>query len=79
METNTELSAIIAQLEDQQAEMDDLKIMRKATMDMAKSKGYQPKYLTKVLQRRRKEREEVLEEDAILRALEEELGMDVLK
>lgn len=77
--SNSDLDEIMAQLEDLESQAADLRIMKKATMDTAKAKGYNPKHLNKILARRKKERQEVLEEDEAIRALESELGMDVLK
>ena len=74
---NSRLESLIAAIEQIESERVTLNEDKKQYMQEAKALGYDTKLINRVLQRRKKERAEVLQEDADLQAYEEELGMDM--
>lgn len=74
---NSTLSEIIEILEEADAVISDQREIKKGALQVAKSAGYPPALVNKIVARRKKDRQEVLRDDADLRAFEEELGMEV--
>ena len=74
---NSRLNSLIASIEQIEAERQTLNEDKKEYMAEAKALGYDTKLINRIIQRRKKERAEVLQADADLRAYEEELGMEM--
>lgn len=75
---NSELEPILEAIDLLDDERAELLIQKNEMLKQAEEKGYPKKIVRKILQRRAKERAEVLEEDQQLNQFEEELGYDVL-
>ena len=78
---NSTIEEIVKQIEDQELIISAAREIQADVYKAAAMKGYHKAYLRKVIGRRKKERQAILEEDAAIAALEEELGMptDILE
>lgn len=75
--TAEELNQFIERIERIAAEKDELADQHKEVMAEAKGRGYDTKVIAKVVARRKRDREDVAEEDAILELYEESLMVSV--
>ena len=74
---NSRLNSLIASIEQIEEERQTLNEDKKEYMAEARALGYDTKLINRIIQRRKKERAEVLQADADLRTYEEELGMEM--
>lgn len=70
-----ELRAFVERYEQLEAEKKDIADLQKEVMAEAKSRGYDTKILRKIVALRRKDPQEISEEEAILELYKEALGM----
>lgn len=70
-----ELRAFVERMERLEAEKKDIADQQKEVMAEAKSRGYDTKVLRKVIALRKKDPQELSEEEAILELYKEALGM----
>jgi uncharacterized protein (UPF0335 family) len=72
---SSELRAFVERYERLEAEKKDIADQQKEVMAEAKSRGYDTKVLRKVVALRRRDPEDVSEEEAVLELYKEALGM----
>lgn len=70
-----ELRQFIEQFEQLDAEKQDIAERQKEVMAEAKARGYDTKVMRKVIALRKRDRDEIAEEEAILEMYKEALGM----
>ena len=73
--TANELRQFVERIERLDAEKADLSEQRKEVLAEAKSRGYDTKVLTKVLALRKRNKDDIAEEEAVLDMYKEALGM----
>lgn len=73
--TADELRQFVERLERLDAEKKDIADQRKEVMAEAKGRGYDTKVLTKVLALRKRDSDDIAEEEAVLEMYKEALGM----
>jgi uncharacterized protein (UPF0335 family) len=73
--TAEELRQIVEGIERLQAEISDQKEIVKEHFASAKSRGYDVKVLRKIIAQRKRDRDDIAEEEAILEMYKEALGM----
>ncbi len=73
--TSGELRAFVERFERLEAEKKDIADQQKEVMAEAKSRGYDTKILRKVVALRKKDPQEISEEEAVLELYKEALGM----
>ena len=73
--TAGELRLFVEQIERQQYDMDDIKEFMKETYAELKSAGYDPKVIRKLVALRKRDKDDVAEEDAIMSLYMEALGV----
>ncbi|MGG7644475.1 DUF2312 domain-containing protein [Rhodovulum sp. YNF3179] len=73
--TREELRSFVERFERLEAEKKDIADQQKEVMAEAKSRGYDTKVLRKVVALRKKDPQEVSEEEAVLELYKEALGM----
>jgi len=73
--TASELRQFVEQLERLDAEKKDLAEQQKEVMSSAKSRGFDTKVLRKVIALRKRDKDEIAEEEAVLDMYKEALGM----
>lgn len=71
-----ELRSFVERFERLDAEKKDIADQQKEVMSEAKARGYQTKILRKVIALRKRDRDEIAEEEAILELYRAALGMD---
>ena len=74
--TADELRQFIEQIEQFDAEIDDVKEQRKECLAEAKGRGYDTKVLLKVVALRKRKPDEIAEEEAVLEMYKQALGMN---
>lgn len=75
MSTNGQLKAIVERIERQEEAKSEIQDEIKGIYLESKSAGYEPKILRKIVARRRRDPEERQNEDALMDAYMNELGM----
>lgn len=73
--TAAELRQFIERYEHLQAEKQDIADQQKEVMAEAKGRGYDTKVLRKIIAMRKRDRDDIAEEEAILEMYREALGM----
>ena len=73
--TAGELRAFIERYEHLEQEKKDIAEAQKEVMAEAKAQGYDPKVMREVIKRRKKDRDQLAEEEAILEMYEQAMGM----
>ena len=73
--TANELRQIVERIERLDAEKKDLAEQQKEVMAEAKSRGYDTKVLRKIIALRKREADDIAEEEAVLEMYKEALGM----
>lgn len=73
--TADELRAFVERIERLEAEKKDLAELQKEVMAEAKGRGYDTKVLRKIVALRKKDPQEISEEEAVLELYKEALGM----
>ncbi len=73
--TSSELRAFVERFERLEAEKKDIADQQKEVMAEAKSRGYDTKILRKVVALRKKDPQEISEEEAVLELYKDALGM----
>lgn len=73
--TSQELRQFIEQFEQLDAEKSKLAELQKEVMAEAKGRGYDTKVMRKIIALRKRDRDEIAEEEAILEMYKEALGM----
>ncbi|MGI9395841.1 MAG: DUF2312 domain-containing protein [Boseongicola sp.] len=73
--TADELRQFIERLERLEAEKRDIADQQKEVMAEAKGRGYDTKVMRKVISLRKRDRDEIAEEEAVLEMYKEALGM----
>ena len=73
--TASELRAFVERLERLDAEKKDIAEQQKEVMAEAKSRGYDTKVIRKVIALRKRERDDIAQEEAVLDMYKEALGM----
>ncbi|TNF58552.1 MAG: DUF2312 domain-containing protein [Rhodobacteraceae bacterium] len=73
--TADELRQFIERIERLEAEKKDIADQQKEVMAEAKARGYDTKVMRKVIALRKRDRDEIAEEEAILELYKEALGM----
>ena len=74
--TAAELRQFIERFERLQAEKDDIAYQQKEVMAEAKARGYDTKVMRKVIALRKRNPDDVAEEEAVLEMYREALGLD---
>ena len=70
-----ELRQFIEQYEQQEAEKKDITERQKEVMGEAKARGYDTKVMKKIVALRKRDRDDIAEEEAILEMYKQALGM----
>ena len=73
--TREELRSFVERFERLEAEKKDIADQQKEVMAEAKSRGYDTKVMRKVIALRKRDRDEIAEEEAVLEMYKEALGM----
>ena len=73
--TATELRAFVERFERLEVEKKDLADQQKEVMGEAKSRGYDTKVIRKVIALRKRDKDDIAEEEAVLEMYKEALGM----
>ena len=73
--TEGELTQIVQYFEHLEAQKKNLADEQKELLAQAKGRGYNVKIIRKIIARRKRDREDVAEEDAVVEMYEEALGM----
>lgn len=73
--TADELRSFVERYERLDAEERDIKDQKKEVMTEAKSRGYDTKVLRKIIALRKRDKDDIAEEDAVLEMYKEALGM----
>ena len=73
--TANELRAFIERIERLDAEKKDLSEQQKEVMDEAKGRGYDTKVIRKIVALRKRDKDDIAEEEAVLEMYKEALGM----
>ena len=73
--TADELRAFIERIERLESEKKDLAEQQKEVMAEAKSRGYDTKVMRKIVALRKRDRDDIAEEEAVLEMYKEALGM----
>ena len=76
---NSRLDALVAEAVEIEDDREVIHERKKEVVAKAKAAGYSTKVFNAVVKRKRREREEVLEEDRTLQAYEAELGLEILE
>ena len=77
--TANELRQFIERFERLEAEKKDISDQQKEVMSEAKSRGYDTKVIRKVIALRKRDKDDIAEEEAVLEMYKEALGMSVVK
>lgn len=73
--TANELRAFVERFERLDAEKKDLAEQQKEVMDEAKGRGYDTKVLRKIVALRKRDKDDIAEEEAVMEMYKEALGM----
>ncbi len=73
--TSAELRAFVERIERLDAEKKDISDQQKEVMAEAKSRGYDPRILRKVIALRKRDPQDLSEEEAVLELYKDALGM----
>ena len=73
--TANELRAFVERIERLEAEKKDISEQQKEVMDEAKGRGYDTKILRKIVALRKRDKDDIAEEEAVLEMYKEALGM----
>lgn len=73
--TANELRAFIERIERLEAEKKDIAEQQKEVMDEAKGRGYDTKVMRKIVALRKRDKDDIAEEEAVLEMYKEALGM----
>lgn len=73
--TANELRSFIERIERLEAEKKDISEQQKEVMDEAKGRGYDTKVLRKIVALRKRDKDDIAEEEAVMEMYKEALGM----
>lgn len=73
--TANELRSFIERIERLESEKKDLAEQQKEVMDEAKGRGYDTKVMRKIVALRKRDKDDIAEEEAVLEMYKEALGM----
>ncbi|MFT4962094.1 MAG: hypothetical protein ACI92Z_003190 [Paracoccaceae bacterium] len=73
--TANELRAFIERIERLESEKKDISEQQKEVMDEAKGRGYDTKVIRKIVALRKRDKDDIAEEEAVMEMYKEALGM----